>query len=163
MPADSQGKVADADAIQPRDIVWLDARHLIPTRGNVTHTWSHYAICLYHYYQNAALRDLIVSGTVFQFVCISSITKSQPFDPARQVRLDHDDPNTGLTRPSAACVDFAPSVLVTIEGQNHVLDGVRRLVDPVVRRVSPTHFHAVLNLFNHYWSEIARRRKQQNP
>src|SRR5258706_12153728 len=139
----------------------LIRKHLTPTRGSGGHTWPHYAICLYHYYQNAALRDLIVSGTVFQFVCISSITKGHPLDPARQLRLDHNDPNMGLTRPSAACVDFAPNVLVTVEGDQHVLDGVRRLTQPVVARISPSQFRAVLSLFDRYWSEIARERRQQ--
>lgn len=75
-----------------------------------------------------------------------------------QVRLDHEDPNTGLTGPSAACVDFAPSVAVTVEGQQLVLDGVRRLTEPVVHRVSdsPT-LQAIQALFHAYWSGQSRR------
>jgi hypothetical protein len=145
--------MADPDLVQPGDIVWLDAVHLTPTRGAGGHTWPHNAICLYHHYHNRALADLIVSGTIFQFVCISSITKSRPLDPTRQVLLDHTDPNLGLSGPSAACVDFAPSVIVTVEGQRHILNGVRRLTHPVPLRVSasPT-LQAVVALFNKYWS-----------
>jgi hypothetical protein len=103
------------------------------------------------------LPDLILSGTIFQFVCISSITRNRPFDPRRQVRLDHTDPKTGLTGPSAACVDFAPSVVVTVAGNQLVLEGVRRLTTPVVHRVSdsPT-LQAIQALFNAYWSGAAR-------
>jgi hypothetical protein len=135
MPANPRPVGADPDSIHPGDIVWLDASHLTPTRG-AGRTWPHLAICLYHYNGRSPLPDLILSGTVFQFVCISSITRSRPFDPTRQVRLDHTDPNTGLTGPSAACVDFAPSVVVTVEGSRLLLERVRRLTAPVVRRVS---------------------------
>ena len=140
MPASPRTARADPDQIHPGDIVWLDASHLTPTRG-AGHTWPHLAVCLYHYSGRSPLPELILSGTVFQFVCISSITRARPFDPTRQVRLDHTDPNTGLTGPSAACVDFAPSVAVTVEGARLVLEGVRRLTSPVVRRVpaSPNH------------------------
>jgi hypothetical protein len=156
--------LADPNLIQPGDIVWLDAKHLTPTRGRGGHTWPHNAICLYHYYQNAALRDLIVSGTVFQFVCISSITKNHPLDPTTQVRLDHTDPNTGLTRPSAACVDFAPNVLVTVEGQRHVLEGVGRLTNPVVQRIPATpYLQKILALFNAYWAGVAKQRRTPQP
>jgi len=161
--AEPAGNVANADAIEPRDIVWLDSRHLIPARGPATHTWPHLAICLYHYSGNVALPDLIVSGTVFQFVCISSISKNHPLDPSRQIRLNHHDPNTGLRHPSAACIDFAPSVVVRVEGNRHVLDGVRRLTDPVVRRIpaSPD-LQSIIALFNRYWSEVARQRQKSS-
>jgi hypothetical protein len=157
MPANPRRNLADPNLIKPGDIVWLDAKHLTPTRGPGTHSWPHNAICLYHYYQNTALPDLIVSGTIFQFVCISSITARNPFDPTKQVRLDHTDRNLGLTGSSAACVDFAPSVVVTVEGQRHVLEGVRRLIEPVVHRVpaSPT-LQAIGVLFHQYWSAAAR-------
>ena len=74
------------------------------------------------------------------------------------MRLDHSDPDTSLTGPSAACVEFAPSVVVSVEGQQLVLEGVRRLTDPVVRRVSdsPT-LQAIQALFNAYWSAAAKR------
>jgi len=159
MPADLPRDLADPNLIKPGDIVWLDAIHLTPTRGSSGHTWPHNAICLYHYY-NDRIPDLIVSKTIFQFVCISSVTRTNPFDPERQVLLDHADPNVGLTKPSAACVDFAPSVEVTVDGQRHVLPGVRRLTHPVVRRVpaSPT-LQAILALFDKYWSDLARRRQ----
>jgi hypothetical protein len=161
MPSDPRHESADPAAIQPGDIVWLDARHLTPTRGDGGRTWPHYGICLYHHYKGV-LPDLIVSGTVFQFVCISSVTKSNPFDPARQVLLDHSDSNLGLDGPSAACVDFAPSVLVTVEGKRHVLAGVRRLTHPVVRRVpaSPT-LQAIAALFQNYWTAVARKTGQE--
>jgi hypothetical protein len=154
MPA-SPRPGADPEQIHPGDIVWLDSRHLTPTRGT-GHTWPHLAVCVYHYHSKAVLPDLILSGTIFQFVCISSITRNRPFDPRRQVRLDHTDPNTGLTAPSAACVDFAPSVVVTVAGNQLVLEGVRRLSTPVVRRVSdsPT-LQAIQALFNAYWSGTA--------
>ena len=155
MPSSPSRDLADPDLIKPGDIVWLDATHLMPTRGRSGHTWPHNAICLFHYY-NDRIPDLIVSKTVFQFVCVSAITRANPFDPRRQVLLDHCDPNLGLTKPSAACVDFAPSVEVTVEGERHVLRGVRRLIDPVTRRVpaSPT-LQAILALFNNYWSSSA--------
>jgi hypothetical protein len=153
MPAHMPRNLADPNLIKPGDVVWLDAIHLTPTRGNSGHTWPHNAICLYHYY-NDRIPNLIVSGTVFQFVCISSLGPGSPFDPNRQVLLDHSDPNIGLTKPSAACIDFAPSVEVTVVDQRHVLRGARRLTLPVTRRVpaSPT-FQAILALFNKYWSE----------
>lgn len=156
MPSSPSRDLADPELIKPGDIVWLDAAHLTPTRGRAGHTWPHNAICLFHYY-NDRIPDLIVSKTVFQFICISAITKTNPFDPERQVLLDHNDPNLGLTKPSAACVDFAPSVEVTVEGDRHVLRGVRRLTHPVTRRVpaSPT-LQAILALFDNYWSESAR-------
>ena len=99
---------------------------------------------------------MIVPGTLFQFVCISSITPNNPLDTSKQIRLDHADPNLGLTGPSAACVDFAPDVKVTVHGQRNVLDGVRRLTNPVVLRVpaSPT-LQAISVLFEKYWSEVA--------
>lgn len=155
MPA-SPGRAADPEQIHPGDIVWLDARHLTPSR-TTGHIWPHLAVCLYHYHNKAVLPDLILSGTIFQFVCISSITRSRPFDPGRQVRLDHTDPNTGLTSPSAACVDFAPSIVVTVSGDHLVLEGVRRLTTPVLHRVSdsPT-LQAIQVLFNAYWSGVAR-------
>lgn len=158
MPGESFRDLADPDLIKPGDIVWLDSAHLTPTRGAGEHTWPHDAICLYHYY-NDQIPDLIVSKTVFQFVCISSITRKNPFESGRQVLLDHRDPNLGLSRLSAACVDFAPSVEVSVEGQRHVLPGVRRLTQPVVRRVpaSPT-LQAILALFDQFWSERAKRR-----
>lgn len=78
MPANPRRQQANPDLIQPGDILWLDATHLAPTRGASGHTWPHLAICLYHYYNNAALPDLILSGTIFQFVCISSITRNRP-------------------------------------------------------------------------------------
>jgi hypothetical protein len=129
------------------------------TYARASQPYPHLAICLYHYSGNAALPDLIVSGTIFQFVCISSITKNQPLDPARQIRLNHNDPNTGLNHASAACVDFAPSVVVRVEGGRHVLDGVRRLTQPVVRRVpaSPD-LQSIIALFNHYWSVRAAKK-----
>ena len=158
MPGNPPRARADPEQIHPGDIVWLDAAHLTPTRG-AGHTWPHLAVCLYHYHGKSPLHDLILSGTIFQFVCISSITRNHSFDPTRLVRLDHADPNTGLTGPSAACVDFAPSVVVTVEGKRLVLDGVRRLTDPVVRRVSdsPT-LQAIQTLFNAYWTAAAERR-----
>src|SRR5690349_13282573 len=142
------GELADPDLVKPGDIVWLDAAHLTPTRGSGGHTWPHDAICLYHYY-NDRIPDLIVSKTVFQFVCISSITRQDPFDPDRRVLLHHRDPNLALTKPSAACVDFAPSLEVVVQGERHVLPGVRRLTQPVARRVpaSPT-LQAILALFD---------------
>src|SRR2546428_2004074 len=157
MPANPRRPRADPARIHPGDIVSLDAVHLTPTRGG-GHTWPHLAICLYHYHNKSPLPDLILSGTIFQFVCISSITRNRPLDPMLQVRLDHTDPNTGLTGPSAACVDFAPSVVVSVEGQQLVLEGVRRLTDPVVRRVSdsPT-LQAIQALFTAYWSAPAKR------
>ena len=156
MAANPRRELADPDLIVPGDIVWLDASHLKPTRGRGEHTWPHFAICLYHYYANSPLPDLIVSGTIFQFVCISSVTRASPFDPNTQVLLDHTDPNLGLTRLSAACVNFAPVVEVTVEGGRTVLDGVRRLTQPVVRRVpaSPT-LQAILAQFNKYWRAAA--------
>ena len=157
MPGKPRRPQADPDLVHPGDIVWLDATHLTPTRGAAGHTWPHLAVCLYHYYRNEALPHLIVSGTIFQFVCISSITRARPFDAVRQVRLDHTNPNSGLSGPSAACVDFAPSVVVTVDGQRLVLDGVRRLTAPVVHRVadSPT-LQAILMLFHAYWSSVAK-------
>ena len=167
MPAHSSRQPARAlvnpNDIQPGEIVWLDSKHLTPTRGAGVHTWPHSAICLYHYYQNSALPELIVTGTVFQFVCISSITRNNPLDLSRQIRLDHHEPNTGLTQPSAACVDFAPNVVVTVEGQRHVLEGVRRLTIPVVRRISTADLRAVLKLFNEYWSAKAKQRRPNQP
>jgi hypothetical protein len=156
MPGNPPRALADADLVKPGDLVWLDSAHLTPTRGRAGHTWPHNAICLYHYY-NDQIPDLIVSDTTFQFVCISSITRGNPFDPERQVLLDHTDPNLGLTKPSAACVDFAPSVQVSVEGESHVLRGAKRLTQPVIRRVpaSPT-LQAILALFNRYWSDPAR-------
>lgn len=156
MPVNPRRPKADPQQIHPGDIVWLDPAHLAPTRG-AGHAWPHLAVCLYHYRHNSPLPDLVLSGTIFQFVCISSITRNRPFDPTRQVRLDHTDPNTGLSGPSAACVDFAPSVVVTVEGQHLLLEGVRRLTDPVVRRVSdsPT-LQAIQALFHAYWSAAAR-------
>src|SRR6185437_14331802 len=110
----------------------------------------------YHYYKDA-IPELIVTGTIFQFVCISSITKASPFDPTKHVRLDHADPNLGLTAPSVACVEFAPSIAVTVADGKHVLDGVRRLSTPFIRRVpaSPT-LQAILALFDRYWSNVAK-------
>lgn len=156
MPGNPRLNAADPDLIKPGDIVWLDAKHLTPTRGAGGHTWPHNAICLYHYNPKNLASRVIVTGTVFQFVCISSVTKSRPLDVSRQVLLDHTDPNLCLKVPSAACVDFAPSVVVTVQGQRHVLDGVRRLTAPVVCRVpaSPT-FQAIFALFNKYWSNLA--------
>jgi len=130
---------ANPNLINPGDIVWLDSRILTPTRGAGQHTWPHKAICLFHHYQGT-IPDLIVSKTIFHFVCISSITNANPFDASKQVFLNHLDPNLGLDHPSAVCVDFAPTVQVTIEGKAYVLDGVQRLTNPVVNRVplSPT-------------------------
>lgn len=157
MPANPRPAVADPNLIGPGDIVWLDARHLTPTRGAGGHAWPHNAICLYHYNPNDLTSRVIVTGTLFQFVCISSVTKNRPLDVKRQVLLDHTDPNLCLKGPSAACVDFAPSVAVTVQGQRHVLEGVRRLTTPVVCRVpaSPT-LQAIFALFEKYWSEIAK-------
>lgn len=156
MPGKHPRELADPELIKPGDIVWLDARHLTPTRGVGGRTWPHNAICLYHYY-NDRIPNLIVSGTIFQFVCISSLTRNNPFNPETQVLLDHHDPNMGLMHPSVACVDFAPSVEVSVEGQRHVLEGVRRLTTPVVHTVptSPT-LQAILTLFQRYWSAQAR-------
>lgn len=86
MPGESFRDLADPDLIKPGDIVWLESAHLTPTRGSGEHTWPHDAICLYHYY-NDQIPDLIVSKTVFQFVCISSITRKNPFESGRQVLL----------------------------------------------------------------------------
>ncbi len=141
----------------------FDAKHLTPTRGSGSHTWPHLAVCLFYYDPDKqVVPNVILSGTVFQFACISSITRNSPFDPTSQVRLDHANPNLGLNRPSAVCVDFAPAVKVTVEGAGHVLDGVRRLTKPVVRRVeaSPT-LQAINVLFSKYWSEVARRGKNR--
>lgn len=159
MPRSSRRDCADPNLVKPGDVVWLDSRHLNPARGAGVHTWPHFAICLFHYI-NGAVPDLIVTGTIFQFVCISSITSNHPFNPTTQVRLDHTDPNLGLNRPSAACVDFAPQVLVTIEEGRHVLEGVRRLTEPAVRHVpaSPT-LQAISVLFAKYWTEVAADRE----
>ena len=156
MPRHPHRDLADPDLIKPGDIVWLDSKHLTPTRG-AGHTWPHNAVCLYYYYDNKVLPNPIFSGTIFQFVCISSITKNNPFDAIRQVRLDATDPNQGLSVPSAACVDFAPTVTVTVEDKRTVLDGVRRLIKPVIHRVpdSPT-YQAILALFEKYWSSVAQ-------
>ena len=155
MANDSLRDAADANLVKPGDIVWLDARHLTPTRGIGTHTWSHYAICLFHYI-DGKVPDLIVTGTTFQFVCISSLTKSNPLDPETQVQLDHTNPNLGLKRPSAACVDFVAEVEVKLDGKRHILEGVRRLTEPVVWRVpaSPT-LQAIALLFGTYWTRVA--------
>jgi hypothetical protein len=159
MPGNPHLNVADPDLVKPGDIVWLDAIHLTPTRGRGGHTWPHYAVCLFHY-RDGAVSDVIVSGTIFQFACVSSLTKNNPLDPSKQVRLDHNDPNLGLTRPSVACVDFAPSVEVTVQGGHHVLNGVRRLNRPVPWRVpaSPT-LQAINVLFVKYWTEVAAASK----
>jgi hypothetical protein len=145
----------------PGDIVWLDSKHVVPTRGTGSHTWPHYAVCLY-YFDPASntIPNIVETGTVFRFVCISSVTKNNPFDPSRQVLLDHTDPNQGLTKPSAACVDFSPQVTVTVEDGQHVLDGVVRQTTPVVWRVpaSPT-LQAIQVLFGNYWSRIAAGEK----
>ena len=156
MPGTPRRDWADPDLIEPGDIVWLDARHLTPTRGRAAHTWPHDAICLFHY-SKGVLPDLIVSGTIFQFVCISSITNKNPFNPNTQVVLDDRDPNLGLTRPSVACVDFAPIVEVSVADDQTVLQGARRLTGPVTRRVpaSPT-LQAILALFNEYWRAAAQ-------
>ena len=127
MPNSPQSDSPDADSVYPGDVVWLDSIHLTPTRGSGNRTWPHFAVCLFHYY-NDRIPDLIVSRTIFQFVCISSITRANPFDSERQVLLDHTDPNLGLTKPSAACVDFAPGLadadfhasVTTIRGEGFV-------------------------------------------
>jgi hypothetical protein len=112
------------------------------------------AICLAHR-SDGPNPHAIRSKTRFYFVCISSITKTHPFDPTKQVLLDHHDPNLGLSHPSAACVDFAPCIEVTIERDAHVLAGVRTLTTPVQHRVpvSPT-FQAILALFQKYWLAV---------
>ena len=148
--------LADPDFIHPGDIVWLDARYLTPTSGRSAHTWPHYAICLYRSMNNRPTH-VIVSGTRFRFVCISSITNRRPFDPATQVLLDHTDPNLGLDRLSAACVDFAPEVTVTVVNGRTVLEGVRRMTRPAVWRVPPSPtLQAVMALFRDYWTRVAR-------
>lgn len=157
MPSKPHPDTADASLVKPGDIVWLDARHLTPTRGAGGHVWPHYAVCLFYYDPaSGTVPNVIVAGTVFQFACISSLTRSSPLDPTKQVRLDHTDPNLGLSRPSAACVDFAAEVTVTVEGTRHVLDGVRRLTAPVTWRVSasPT-LQAINSLFAKYWTRRA--------
>jgi hypothetical protein len=143
-------RVADPNLIHPGDIVWLDSTHLTPTRGRDPHTWPHDAICLYWYRQDQILPKPIVSGTIFQFVCISSITARRPLDHATQVRLDHTDENLGLAHPSAACVDFAPSVTVSIEGDRHVLHGVERRPNRRVKDERVLGF--IISLFNQYWT-----------
>jgi hypothetical protein len=119
-----------------------------------------------HYYDPDTLTvpNVITSGTVFQFACISSITRNNPLNPATQVRLDHTSGENGLTVPSAACVDFSPLVSVTVEGSQHVLDGVRRLTEPDVWHVpaSPT-LQAISSLFAKYWTEVAAAAKGQPP
>jgi hypothetical protein len=157
--------ITDPNLVKPGDIVWLDAKHLTSTRKDGGHTWPHFAVCLFYYDPTTGtVPNAIVSGTVFQFACISSITRNNPLDTTKQIRLDHADPNLGLKGPSAACVDFAAEVKVSVNGQRDVLDGVRRLTDPVVRRVpaSPT-LQAIIVLFEKYWKEVAATAQAQPP
>jgi hypothetical protein len=79
------------------------------------------------------------------------VTKAHPFNPAKQVMLDHTDPNLGLSSPSAACVDFIAFAEVTVEGDRHVLNGVTPMGDPHPFRVDTTTFQAITLLFNKLW------------
>ena len=97
MPLSSRRDSADLNLVKPGDIVWLDAKHLTPTRGTGAHTWPHSAACLFYYDPVArTVPNVIVTGTDFQFACISSIAKNNPLDPTKQVRLDPADPNLAL-------------------------------------------------------------------
>src|SRR5438477_8900359 len=157
MPSSHRRFPADPAQIVPGDIVLLSSALLQPARGDQKHTWTHYGVCLFRYNKkNPILSDVIVSGTEIHFACISSITKAHPFDPKTQVKLDPENPNHEFTRPSAACVDFSPKAVVTVEGDRHVLIGVARLTDPFVWRVkfSPE-LQAILGLFRQYWRERA--------
>jgi hypothetical protein len=71
----------------------------------------------------------------------------------RQVRLDERDPDLGLSGPSAACVDFAPRVFVTVEENRHVLRGVHR--HPTRRIKDERVLGFIISLFNQYWTTRA--------
>ncbi len=153
-PHPARPAVEDPDNILPGDIVRLDAKYLTPTRGHGAHTWPHDAICIGWNTPNENLPDIKVSGTVFHFVCISSITRRNPLDHTKQIRLDHEDPDLGLSHPSAACVEFAASAVVTVQGSAHVLGGVRRYPN---RRVKDERVLAsIIGLYNQYWTSRAK-------
>lgn len=156
MPSSSHhAATADPHLVKPGDIVWLHNKHLTSTRGGPAHTWPHFAVYLFPLNPDGSFANAIVSGVTFHFACISSVTRNRPFQSSRQVLL-HPHANNGLKDLSAVCVDFAAEVAVTIESGRHVLDGVRRLTDPVVWRVpaSPT-LQAIVSLFAKYWTQVA--------